>query len=69
MAHCTWYLAVPLVRVYFPTAASESKQRRMKQIRRREDLKKTEPMIKTGLWQEQGEHLRLDIKTSFSVLI
>lgn len=65
----TWYLAVPLVRVYFPKAASESKQRRVKQAHSRNDFKTTERMIKTGLWQKQGKDLRLDKKIVFSVVI
>lgn len=63
VARCTWCSAVPLVRVSFPTAASESKQRRMKQV------EKAERMMKTGLWQERGKHLRLDVKTTCSVLL
>lgn len=69
MAHCTLYLAVHLVCVYFPMAASESKQRRMKQVHSQKDLKKTERITKTGLWQERGKHLRLNVKITFSVLI
>lgn len=40
-----------------------------KQAHSRNDLKTTERMIKTGLWQKQGKYLRLDKKIVFLVLI